>query len=165
MRVHERTRELQDARAFRQAMEDSLLVGMRARDLEGRIIYVNPALCEMLGYTAEELVGRMPPYPYWHPDDLEKHWRDNEAVLTGTAALNGFESRMRHRDGHDVHTMVYTAPLIDASGRHSGWMSSVVDISAQKHAEERQRSQQAQLQQGRPACSAWARWPRRWRTS
>ena len=127
-------------------MEDSLLVGMRARDLEGRIVYVNPALCEMLGYTAEELVGRMPPYPYWHPEDLDKHWRDNEAVVTGKAALNGFESRVRHRDGHDVYTMVYTAPLLDASGKQSGWMSSVVDISAQKQAEERQRSQQAQLQ-------------------
>jgi two-component system sensor histidine kinase DctS len=145
-RVHDRTRELQDARGYWQAMEDSLLVGMRARDLNGRIVYVNPALCEMLGYTAEELVGRMPPYPYWHPEDLDKHWRDNEAVVTGKAALNGFESRVRHRDGHDVYTMVYTAPLLDASGKQSGWMSSVVDISAQKQAEERQRSQQAQLQ-------------------
>ena len=146
VRVHERTRELQDARGYWQAMEDSLLVGLRARDLEGRIVYVNPALCEMLGYTAEELVGRMPPYPYWHPEDLDKHWRDNEAVITGKAALNGFESRVRHRDGHDVYTMVYTAPLLDASGKQSGWMSSVVDISAQRAAEERQRSQQAQLQ-------------------
>jgi PAS domain S-box-containing protein len=145
-RVQERTRELKDARGYWQAMEDSLLVGMRARDLNGRIVYVNPALCEMLGYTAEELVGRMPPYPYWHPEDLDKHWRDNEAVVTGKAALNGFESRVRHRDGHDVHTMVYTAPLIDASGKQSGWMSSVVDITRQKQAEETQRSQQAQLQ-------------------
>jgi PAS domain S-box-containing protein len=135
-----------DARGYWQAMEDSLLVGMRARDLNGRIVYVNPALCEMLGYTAEELIGRMPPYPYWHPEDLDKHWRDNEAVVTGKAALNGFESRVRHRDGHDVYTMVYTAPLLDASGKQSGWMSSVVDITAQKQAEERQRSQQAQLQ-------------------
>ena len=145
-RVSDRTRELQDARGYWQAMEDSLLVGMRARDLEGRLIYVNPALCDMLGYSADELVGCMPPYPYWHPDDLAKHWRDNEAVITGKAALNGFESRVRHRDGHDVITMVYTAPLTDASGRQSGWMSSVVDISAQRQVEERQRAQQAQLQ-------------------
>ncbi len=145
-RVDDRTRELKDARGYWQAMEDSLLVGLRARDLNGRIVYVNPALCEMLGYTAEELIGRMPPYPYWHPEDLDKHWRDNEAVVTGKAALNGFESRVRHRDGHDVYTMVYTAPLLDASGKQSGWMSSVVDISAQRQAEERQRSQQSQLQ-------------------
>jgi two-component system sensor histidine kinase DctS len=152
-RVRDRTRELEDARGFWQAMEDSLLVGMRARDLSGRIIYVNPALCEMLGYRADELVGCMPPYPYWHPDFIDKHWRDNEAVITGRAALNGFESRVRHRDGHDVHTMVYTAPLIDATGRQSGWMSSVVDITAQRAAEELQRSQQAQLQQANRVLS------------
>ncbi len=152
-RVRDRTRELEDARGFWQAMEDSLLVGMRARNLEGRIIYVNPALCDMLGYRADELVGCMPPYPYWQPDDLDKHWRDNEAVVTGKAALNGFESRVRHRDGHDVYTMVYTAPLTDASGQQSGWMSSVVDITAQKAAEDRQRSQQAQLQKATRALS------------
>jgi PAS domain S-box-containing protein len=145
-RVRERTCELHEAHAFRKAMEDSLLVGMRARDLAGRIVYVNPALCEMVGYRADELIGRVPPYPYWHPDDLDKHWRENNAALSGQAALTGFESRIRHRDGHDVHTMVYTAPLIDATGTHSGWMSSVVDITAQKRAEDQQRQQEAQLQ-------------------
>jgi two-component system sensor histidine kinase DctS len=144
-RVRERTQELQNAHAFRKAMEDSLLVGMRARDLEGRIIYVNPALCEMCGYSAEELVGRKPPYPYWHPDDMEQHWLDNEATLSGRAVHTGFESRMRHRDGHDVHTMLYTAPLIDGEGKHGGWMISVVDMSTQKRAEEQQRLHEEQL--------------------
>jgi two-component system sensor histidine kinase DctS len=145
-RVQERTKELLEAHAFRKAMEDSLLVGMRARDLDGRIIYVNPALCEMTGFGPDELLGRLPPYPYWHPDDLERHWRDNDAAMSGRAALSGFESRIRHRDGHDVYTMVYTAPLIDSRGQHGGWMSSVVDITEQKRAEARQRQQDEQLQ-------------------
>ena len=146
LRVQERTAELREAHAFRQAMGDSLLVGMRARDLEGRIIYVNPAMCEMVGYSAEELLGRAPPYPYWHPEELAKHWHDSDVVLSGKAALTGFESRIRHRDGRDVYTMVYTAPLIDAQGKHSGWMSSVVDITAQKQAQEQQRLQAAKMQ-------------------
>jgi PAS domain S-box-containing protein len=145
-RVLERTAELQEAHAFRKAMGDSLVVGMRARDLQGRIIYANPALCEITGYSAQELVGQLPPYPYWHPDDMEKHWQDNAAVLSGTSALRGFESRIRHRDGHDVTTMIYSAPLIDGSGQHSGWMSSVLDISEQKRAEEQQRLQAASMQ-------------------
>lgn len=145
-RVDERTRDLQEAHAFRKAMEDSLLVGMRARDRDGKIIYVNPALCAIVGYGADELLGRSPPYPYWHPEDLEKQARESEAALQGLAAPHGFESRVRHKDGHDVITMVYTAPLIDAAGRHQGWMSSVVDISAQKGAEARQREQELQLQ-------------------
>ena len=146
LRVSERTAELREAHAFRKAMEDSLIVGMRARDLQGRIRYVNPALCEMTGYSAEELIDCLPPYPYWHPDDLEKHWQDNEATMSGRAALTGFESRMRHREGHEVFTMIYTAPLVDGDGTHSGWISSVVDISEQKRAEARQRVQDQQLQ-------------------
>ena len=145
-RVLERTAELQEAHAFRKAMGDSLVVGMRARDLEGRIIYVNPALCDITGYRADELVGHLPPYPYWHPDDMEKHWQDNDAVLSGKTTMSGFESRIRHRDGHDVFTMVYSAPLIDGGGKHSGWMSSVVDITEQKRAEELQRVQAAKMQ-------------------
>jgi two-component system sensor histidine kinase DctS len=127
-------------------MEDSLLVGMRARDPEGKIIYVNPSLCAMVGYSAEELLGCQPPYPYWHPDDLEKQARASDAALQGRAAPHGFESRIRHKDGHDVITMVYTAPLVDAQGQHCGWMSSVVDITAQKQAEARQREQELRLQ-------------------
>lgn len=145
-RVHDRTRELQEAHAFRHAMEESLLVGMRARDLQGQIIYVNRALCEMVGYTAQELLGSRPPYPYWHPDDLARHWSESNAGLDGRAEPSGFESRVRHRDGHDVITMVYTAPLIDAEGVQRGWMSSVVDITEQRRNEERQRVQEARLQ-------------------
>ncbi|MDR7375913.1 PAS domain S-box-containing protein [Rhodoferax ferrireducens] len=153
VRVRERTAELDEAHAFRKAMEDSLLVGMRARDLDGHIIYVNPALCEMTGYRADELLGRLPPYPYWHPDDVEQHWQNNDATMSGQAALSGFESRVRHRDGHDVLTMVYTARLIDAHGQHSGWMSSVVDITAQKRAELRQRQHDEQLQHAQRLAS------------
>ncbi|MDY0746960.1 PAS domain S-box protein [Paucibacter sp. R3-3] len=145
VRVGERTRELDDAHAFRKAMEDSLLVGMRARDLEGRIVYVNPAFCAMTGYGADELLGSLPPYPYWHPDNLDKHWRDYEAMMAGRSVVSGFESRIRHRDGHDVLTMIYTARLIDADGRHTGWMSSVVDITQQKRDEQRQRESDEQL--------------------
>ncbi len=145
-RVAERTAELQEAHAFRKAMGDSLVVGMRARDLQGRILYVNPALCDITGYRADELMGQLPPYAYWHPEDMEKHWQNNDAVLSGRTGMQGFESRIRHRDGHDVHTMVYSAALIDGRGQHSGWMSSVLDISEQKRAEEQLRLQTASMQ-------------------
>lgn len=145
-RVQERTHDLEQAQAFRKAMEDALLVGMRARDPQGRIIYVNRAFCDMVGYSAEELLGCAPPYPYWHPDEFDKYRRDREASMAAEAQPYGFESRIRHRDGHDVITRVYTAPLIDAQGKNQGWMSSVVDISAQKQAEDRQHEQERQLQ-------------------
>ena len=54
---------LRSEHAFRAAMEDSLTVGMRARDLNGCVIYVNPAFCKMTGFSPEELVGATPPMP------------------------------------------------------------------------------------------------------
>lgn len=153
LRVRERTQALDEAHAFRKAMEDSLLVGMRARDAEGRITYVNPAFCAMTGYAAEELLGRLPPYPYWHPDDVAQHWQHYEAMMRGEPALSGFESRLMHRGGREVITMVYTAPLVLADGRHAGWMSSVVDITEQKRAEQRQRQNDEQLQHAQRLAS------------
>ncbi len=146
VRVFERTRELREAHAFQKAMENSLLVGLRACDVAGRIIYVNPAFCDMTGYSQNKLLGRLPPYPYWNPNDMARHWSDNQASLSGMAASTGFESRIRHRNGQDVFTMVYTAPLVDAQGTHTGWMSSVVDITDQKAAQTKQRLQDTQLQ-------------------
>ncbi|MFD2453499.1 PAS domain-containing protein [Ideonella paludis] len=52
---------LADALAFRRAMEDSLVTGLRARDRQGRVTYVNPAFCDMVGFSAEEIIGQTPP--------------------------------------------------------------------------------------------------------
>ncbi|HEY3047545.1 MAG TPA: PAS domain S-box protein, partial [Polaromonas sp.] len=56
---------------FRRAMENSMLTGMRALDLQGRITYVNPAFCQMTGFTEGELVGRTPPFPHWPEAELD----------------------------------------------------------------------------------------------
>jgi PAS domain-containing protein len=50
-RLHRsRTRLVQETN-FRRAMENSMLTGMRAMDMEGRITYVNPAFCAMTGFA------------------------------------------------------------------------------------------------------------------
>ena len=56
-------------------MENSILTSMRAMDLNGRITYVNAAFCQMTGWSEQELVGRLPPFPYWPPDRYEENLR------------------------------------------------------------------------------------------
>ncbi len=133
--------------AFRKAMEDSLTVGMRARDLAGRITYVNPAFCQMTGYSEAELIGKEPPMPYWVPEDYARTREVHDAVLVGTPYPSGFELRFQRRDGEKFDALIYEAPLIDADGHHTGWMGSFVDITDRKRAEEGQRQQQEKLQQ------------------
>lgn len=132
--------------AFRKAMEDSLFTGLRARDLEGRIIYVNPAFCRMTGFTASELVGLKPPMPYWVPEEYDATLSAHQKVLAGLAPSEGVELPLQRKNGERFDALIYEAPLIDAEGRHTGWMGSVLDVTERKRAEELARQQQDKLQ-------------------
>ena len=125
--------------AWRQSMEDSALVGLRARDSAGRILYVNKTLCEMVGYAPQALVGQLPPLPFWPPDATDALMVRNQNTLAGHASREGFESRWRHRDGHMLDVMIFESPLLDSGGTPFGWMGSIVDISARKALEEKER--------------------------
>ena len=138
---------LRAAHAFRKAMEDSLTIGMRARDLDGRITYANPAFCQMVGFTEQELIGRVPPMPYWPPEEMERINSINNALFHGDVPREGMEVRFMRKDGDRFDALVYEAPLIDADGMQTGWMSSIIDVTARKHAEELARQQQEKMQQ------------------
>ena len=125
--------------AWRSAMEDSLTVGLRARDLEGRLVYVNRALADMVGWGPEELLGRLPPMPYWPPDSIEQSMQRHERNMAGRAPREGYETRWRHRDGRLLDVMVFETPLVDARGRQVGWMGSILDITEPKRLTERER--------------------------
>lgn len=127
--------------AWRQAMEDSLAIGIRARDLDGRLVYVNKAMADMVGYSPDELVGKLPPMPYWLPDQIEQTMSRHLRNMAGQAPREGYESRWCHRDGAVVDVMVYEAPLVDSSGEQIGWMASIVNITERKQMEERERRQ------------------------
>ena len=137
---------LRSEHAFRAAMEDSLTVGMRARDLQGKVVYVNPAFCKMTGFSVDELVGATPPMPYWAPEQLEESYAMHQTVLAGEAPPDGFEMTFMRKNGERFNALVYEAKLIDGNGKHTGWMASVLDITERKRAEELARQQQEQLQ-------------------
>ncbi len=140
-------RDLGDALAFRKAMEDSLITGLRARDLQGHISYVNPAFCNMVGFTAEELLGQSIA-PYWPPERAEVYTRRRDSRLSGNAppAREGHESIFMRKDGTRFPVLIFEAPLINAQGQHTGWMSAFIDISEQKRMEEISRASQERLQ-------------------
>ncbi len=129
-----RQQALQAETSFRRAMEDSMLTGMRVLDMEGRITYVNPAFCRMLGYAEHELLGATAPFPYWPHEDIEQAWASLRDILAGLTPPSGLEVRVRRRDGEDLDTRMYVSPLIDANGVQSGWMTSMTDITQSKRA-------------------------------
>ncbi|MBA2672792.1 ATP-binding protein, partial [Ramlibacter sp.] len=139
--------DLADALAFRKAMEDSLVTGLRARDLQARTTYVNPAFCQMVGFAADELLGRGGPAPYWPPEQVDEYNRRQEVRLAGgVPPREGFESVFMRKDGSRFPVLIIEAPLINAQGEQTGWMSAVLDISEQRRVEELSRASQERLQ-------------------
>ncbi len=158
--VRRRTRAeaaLAEAYGLRKAMEESLSTGLRARDMDGCIRYANPAFCRMVGWSLQELQAAAapparPPFwpPYWPPEHAADYAARQAARLAGVGdrgeAHAGFETVFMRRSGERFPVMIYEAPLLDGDGRQTGWMSSVLDVSAQRGIEELARQQQERLQ-------------------
>ncbi len=121
--------------SFRNAMENSTPVGIRAHDMEKRITYVNRAFCEMTGWSSEALMGLTPPFPFW-PDSrrdelVEKMNRALQSNISGSMKI-GIEGAILKRDGTMIQTRTFIAPLINEKGKQTGWVTSLIDISEPK---------------------------------
>ena len=120
---------------FRNAMENSTPVGIRAHDMNKAITYVNRTFCEMTGWTAKELIGLTPPFPFW-PDNKKDELTEKIDQALSLALTNegkaGIEGAILHRDGSRIDTRTFIAPLINEKGEQTGWVTSLVDISEPK---------------------------------
>ena len=147
-------RELADTLAFRKAMEDSVITGLRARDLRGVITYVNPAFCDMVGFSAEELMAGSgegatgaPGALYW-PTELAHEYQQRQSLRLagGMPPREGFESVFMRKDGSRFPVLIFEAPLLNAQRVQTGWMSAFIDVSEQRRVEELSRASQERLQ-------------------
>jgi len=117
---------------FRRAMENSMLTGMRAMDMDARITYVNPAFCAMTGFSENDLIGRRPPFPHWPRDRFEENARLLQQELQGRSPAGGIEVKVMRKDGSLFDARMYVSPLIDPKGAQSGWMTSMTNITEAK---------------------------------
>ena len=121
---------------FRRAMENSMLTGMRALDLQGRISYVNPAFCQVTGLSEKELVGSTAPFPHWPESEFDTLMARLDDELHGRTPPGGFEVRVKRKNGDIFDARMYVSPLIDPRGQQTGWMTSMTDITEPKRIRE-----------------------------
>ncbi|NYT69816.1 PAS domain-containing sensor histidine kinase [Pusillimonas noertemannii] len=121
---------------FRRAMENSMSTGMRVFDMQGRIAYVNPAFCRMIGWNEADLIGRTTPFPYWIPGRHAQHQETLDLLLSGRTPSSGLEVEAQRRDGSRFTARMYVSPLRDPNGEQIGWMTSMTDITEPKRIRE-----------------------------
>lgn len=137
---------LQAQVALRSAMENSVTIGLRAWDMQGRILYVNAAFARMVGYSTTELIGLSMPFPYWPAEQQDFMVRVHAGIIAHGTSGEGIEVQFAHRDGHLIDVLIHEAPLNTAAGEQVGWMSSVMDISERKRAQRMAAQQQEKLE-------------------
>jgi diguanylate cyclase (GGDEF)-like protein/PAS domain S-box-containing protein len=127
-------RERDTSKRFQLAFESGVS-GMALIAPDGRYLSVNSALCEMTGYTEEELLGRTF-QSITHPDDVRTGAEHHRALLDGTADSYQTEKRYLHRDGQHVWAQIGVSPVRDEGGRVSYFIVQANDITERRRFQE-----------------------------
>jgi len=144
-------RSQQDGEALRKSEEhfkhvfESANVAKSITSLSGRI-HVNKAFCELVGYTQEELRDKT-----WQSitplEDVEPTSRLLNMLVQGEKESTRFTKRYFHKNGSVIWADVSVALYRDAQGKPEHFITTVVDITEHRRAEEERDRLQAQLLQ------------------
>ncbi|NCB07187.1 MAG: PAS domain S-box protein [Bacteroidia bacterium] len=109
-------------------------VGVSTTDLEGHYIDVNPALCNITGYSREEMINRHFNL-FSHPDDVEKNWSKFKNLVQNQINYFELEKRYIHKNGGTVHVFIRSQLVHDRSGKPLFQTAIIEDITERKKAE------------------------------
>ncbi|MFA5183675.1 MAG: PAS domain S-box protein, partial [Syntrophales bacterium] len=129
---------------FRKIFEEAA-IGMCLVDMEGRLLDVNPAIMNMLGFTKDEMY-RKPIQELLHPEDVKASTNLFKELGLGKRDSFSRENRYRHKDGRVVWGQVTMSLLRGTSGIPQFAIAMIADITDRKQAEEDIRTYQEQLQ-------------------
>ncbi|WGV23197.1 PAS domain S-box protein [Halotia branconii] len=135
---------LRESEARFRAMFDQAAVGITLVRLDGQFLQINPAFCEITGYSREELI-QMNFQEITHPDDLEVDWDYARRVLA--KEINGYSLKKRYirKDGSVIWVNLTSSAVWDDDGQPKYAMGIVEDISKQQAAlHERKKAEETQ---------------------
>jgi diguanylate cyclase (GGDEF)-like protein/PAS domain S-box-containing protein len=125
----EATRQRDYVQAIIAAADDGIVLSE-----EDRIVDVNPAMCRLIGYAREELIGLRRPYPFWPQRAVGQLTAHVERVAaTGTSAQ--LECSLRCRDGRELPVAITTVMAAHDADSPVTQVSTVRDITRQKRYE------------------------------
>ncbi|MBW2118501.1 MAG: PAS domain S-box protein [Deltaproteobacteria bacterium] len=130
---------------FRTIFENSP-IGIDIVDKEGRPLYVNIALQEMLGYSEDELRS-MAFTEYTHPDDVEDSLKLVRSLLDGKSDYLDMEKRYYQKDGKLIWAHTTISAVRDADGEFQYFIAMVQETTERKRSEEALKEKDRELRQ------------------
>ncbi|MEK6589638.1 MAG: PAS domain S-box protein, partial [Nitrospinota bacterium] len=109
-------------------------VGISHTSLEGKFLFVNKTLCEIVGYTEDELLG-LTFKDITHPDDLKKNLYAMQQMLEGKTRTYFTEKRYIHKNGSIIYSSISAAIVQDLSGNFKYFIAIIEDITRRKQLE------------------------------
>lgn len=109
-------------------------VGMAMIAEDGRILDVNSSLCELVGYSRDELLQKHL-HDMSHPDDATNDQRDVQQLLEGEVHTYKIEKRYFHKHGQAIWIMLYVSLVRSASGQPRYFIAQLADITRRKQTE------------------------------
>ena len=124
------------AEARFEAVFDVAVIGIAVSEVGGEILEVNRALCDMLGYQPEELIGRA----FWefiHPDDALGIWDEVKDMLGGATNHLRMEKPYYRKDGSAILTNLVLSLVRAPDGRPRYVVSMMENITERHHLQTR----------------------------
>lgn len=106
--------------------------GIWILDTDFKVLHANTRMCEMLGYSLDEMLGTASDY-YVYDDEKEDHFKKKQARRKGESS--SYERRLVRKDGGLVWTIVSASPILGPDAAFSGSFAMFTDISKRKVAE------------------------------
>jgi diguanylate cyclase (GGDEF)-like protein/PAS domain S-box-containing protein len=126
---------LREARDRFRSIFDHAPIGVAMVSLEGRYLEVNRSLCEILGYTEEELQA-LTWQEITHPDDLAASSAYARRIVEGEFPRYHLEKRFLLADGHTVWASLSVSLVRDSEGEPLYFVSQIQDVTERKRFEE-----------------------------
>lgn len=123
----ERAERLADRDKFRTAMVNSLQEGFFVADHHGSVIEMNDAFIEIVGYPAADL-----PYRWPHPWLVDTQGAREQQALVQSIGTTGYETPVRHRDGHLVWVMVSINAVKESGSDEEMFVGTIRDVTAER---------------------------------
>ncbi|MDF3820801.1 PAS domain S-box protein [Leptospira sp. 96542] len=124
---------------------DNTAIGMALIDENGGWLKVNKRVCDIVGYSEEELL-KLTFQDITHPEDLNLDLTFLQELVEGKRKFYQMEKRYFHKNGNIVYIILAVSMVKDEKGRILYFISQIIDITEQKLAENKLTNALAKIQ-------------------